>query len=949
MIDVNGTRYHLLLGRRDWAPLTGSETDLWWDETRAMVSLTPMIFNFPAPRSDRIPSLADRRGGDEDRFGHRYWIDEQESGIHFMPAHGHEAQRLWTSAPATKSDETEGGADDGSFRPVSTREAHPLRLRGLAVTPHHYLVVGIVDPPGLLLFDLHAGGEPTQLLWPTGVPFAPLDMAAGPDGSLFILDANGRYWALDRSFRVLRGSPVPGSPMAVPTFEPLGNDTPGQRSCLPETAITVDASFTLESGDAVAITALPDGSVLILESDPALSHSIVHRYSFAERWGEPLRLDEVLIASADVAAPPEDSLLWGVDMAFVPESPEMGGQQATSTASGTLYVAASDGNQAFAFSLRAEGESWELAAQPRYLPLRRFSGVGLVAGRTAAAYHTLQGQWLPLVEQPRPRYHPTATFETEVFDGRTPDCVWHRLFLDGAIPAGTEVVVESRAANDEASLSRRAWRTEPALYRRQEGSELPYYQTFTEKEQAAGYGTWELLFQEAIGRYLQLRVTLRGGGRNTPRIRALRTYYPRFSYAAEYLPAAYGYDPLSFSFLERFLANPEGIFTVIEGRIAEVQTLFDVETTPAEYLEWLASWLGVTLEPGWDEARRRLFLRHAMEMFNQRGTVPGLVRAIRLATDPCPTDALFEEDVLHVPAGERTVRIVERFLVRDRPGVVYGDPQGPLLPQRSAQEEAWTPAQGAGALHQRYRAFLREEHPPTEIYPTEIAALNGAWGSAFTSYSQVRFSALRPSKEAVARDWDAFRQTGLSFTYTAVRADDVGAQESYQGYLAQRYRSVSALNESYRWTGADAISSFAEIGLPAELPSGAERLYDWVQFVSLILPTEEHAHRFTVLVPTDTESDDLAALQERLGVVERIVELEKPAHTAFEVKPYWAMFRVGEARVGLDTVIDDRRGFMALLLGSSYLAEGYLATKAPWNVLNRMVAGRDRLGQVIQL
>ena len=95
-------------------------------------------------------------------------------------------------------------------------------------------------------------------------------------------------------------------------------------------------------------------------------------------------------------------------------------------------------------------------------------------------------------------------------------------------------------------------------------------------------------------------------GRTTPRLRALRVYYPRFSYLEEYLPDVYREDPTSASFLERFLANTEGIFTGLEDRIANAQYFLDPRTTPPEYLEWLGGWLGVSVDSAWDERRKRL-------------------------------------------------------------------------------------------------------------------------------------------------------------------------------------------------------------------------------------------------------------------------------------------------------------------------------------------------------
>ena len=120
------------------------------------------------------------------------------------------------------------------------------------------------------------------------------------------------------------------------------------------------------------------------------------------------------------------------------------------------------------------------------------------------------------------------------------------------------------------------------------------------------------------------------------------------------------------------------------------------------------------------------------------------------------------------------------------------------------------------------------------------------------------------------------------------------------------------------------------------------------EVVSLALPIQRSAHRFTVLVPTEPGSD-LEAQAEVLAVVSRIVAREKPAHTAFEVRPYWALFRVGSARLGLDTLLDQGSRYVALLLGQGVLAEGYLASGHPWNVINRIVAGRDAAGSAAPL
>jgi len=158
----------------------------------------------------------------------------------------------------------------------------------------------------------------------------------------------------------------------------------------------------------------------------------------------------------------------------------------------------------------------------------------------------------------------------------------------------------------------------------------------------------------------------------------------------------------------------------------------------------------VVLHPLWEEDRRRFFIRFAHRLYQIRGTLPGIVIALRIFLDETVDDSLFDPECLL----RSNIRIVEHFLTREVAGSVFGDPTGDA-----------------------------------------------------------------PTAAAVAAA----------------------------------------------------------------------------------------AHRFTVLLPhrlqTNASTVDNAVTGEALRMAERIIELEKPAHTWFEIKEYWNMFRVGEARLGLDTLL----------------------------------------------
>ncbi|HKG92969.1 MAG TPA: phage tail protein, partial [Gemmatimonadaceae bacterium] len=587
-----------------------------------------------------------------------------------------------------------------------------------------------------------------------------------------------------------------------------------------------------------------------------------------------------------------------------------------------------------------------------------------------------------------------------------PACVWHRLMLDACIPPGAAVDVYTRAADDwreltlvdwlsapeldafgirdaaaaaEAAAASAArderelaeWRPEPAPYLRGDGPELPYLPRESGAAAAAGRGTWELLFQRARGRYLQIRLVLRGNGRVTPRVRALRAWYPRFSYLDQYLPAVYREDPQSASFLDRFLANVEGIFTATEDRIAAAQLLFDVASAPPEALDWLGGWFGVAMDPSWEDERRRLFLRHAMDFYAARGTVRGVQMALRLALDECVDDRLFA-----APGGAARraspVRVVERFRARRTPRALLGD-VGTAVPgpRRVDAAARWRPALGGAELLRRFREALpgEAELPVSAaaapagwrafaerelgFVPGAGAAERGSWrrflqrrhgtvgavnvahGSAWASLDDVRLPADEPASPGLAADWRDF----LAHTPGWER-------RRWQEFLARRYRGAAALNGAWRthW------SALAAVSLPDALPPDGVPLADWFQFEGTVLAMHAAAHRFTVMLPVPRGARaDAPAQRRRLALARAVLDLEKPAHTVYDVRYYWAMFRLGEARLGDDTLIDAGGRSPALMppmvLGEGYLAEAHLAARPGDDAPERVLLGRDRVGR----
>jgi phage tail-like protein len=152
----------------------------------------------------------------------------------------------------------------------------------------------------------------------------------------------------------------------------------------------------------------------------------------------------------------------------------------------------------------------------------------------------------------------------------------------------------------------------------------------------------EFLVQSDPGRYLWLRVTLRGPGTATPAMQAIRLYTPRRS-SLEFLPAVFQQDETSRRFLDRLLSIFDTSFAEITTAIDGLGRYLDVMGMPDDWLPWLAGWLDLTLDGAWPRDRQRAVVEQLPWLYARRGTVGGLRRLIRLYTGaPKPWPQIME-------------------------------------------------------------------------------------------------------------------------------------------------------------------------------------------------------------------------------------------------------------------------------------------------------------------
>lgn len=105
------------------------------------------------------------------------------------------------------------------------------------------------------------------------------------------------------------------------------------------------------------------------------------------------------------------------------------------------------------------------------------------------------------------------------------------------------------------------------------------------------------------------------------------TVYGKGKYL-QFLPELYESD----DFVSRFLMLFEGFWKPISQQIDQVDSYFDPDLTPPEFIPWLASWIGLPLDPSLPMDRMRALLKQSIMFFQRRGTYQALKTYLEIYT-----------------------------------------------------------------------------------------------------------------------------------------------------------------------------------------------------------------------------------------------------------------------------------------------------------------------------
>ncbi len=513
----------------------------------------------------------------------------------------------------------------------------------------HALPMRVAAGPGGSVFMIDAAGailrydpclerfEPFACLAGPQRPLGlaqPKALAVAPAGELLVLDGAARMVTaislidghIKRQWGPFRASPSGLVPVtAVPGHDPL--------SGAPDGAVTLPADVW----DPVDLAILADGCVVISDRIGETLHRFDRRGSWRGDWngaGE----DVPALAQPGALAAANDGRLFVIEegrqgIAILDRS----GHIVARTTDQDLLPELIDGAQ---LAVDADGTLWVSNRRPGPACVVRCDCSGQVGSSEAVrlipencailAFDPAGNAILGKGHDPCLQRSVAVARETEgslgfaAFDSGVTGTIWDRVVLDIIVPEGTMLTIWAYASDaqllaaDVAAMGQSQWARTPLT--RGSSSEVA-------------------AIRAAPGRFLWLRIDFAGTGIETPELRSLVVGWPRQS-SARYLPAAWSADPVNADFLARFLALFDQLRTGMLAPIDALPALFDPRATQAakqhehgeDFLDWLASWIGIVLDRNWPVDRRRKLVAEAPSLFRIKGTLKGLARHIAIYT-----------------------------------------------------------------------------------------------------------------------------------------------------------------------------------------------------------------------------------------------------------------------------------------------------------------------------
>jgi phage tail-like protein len=93
-----------------------------------------------------------------------------------------------------------------------------------------------------------------------------------------------------------------------------------------------------------------------------------------------------------------------------------------------------------------------------------------------------------------------------------------------------------------------------------------------------------------------------------------------------YMPALYQQD----QFAQAWLSALDDVLAPIFSSMDNFDAYLDPSLAPPDFLDWLATWMGLVADETWPVERRRLFVLSASRLYRVRGTAKGLAAHVQI-------------------------------------------------------------------------------------------------------------------------------------------------------------------------------------------------------------------------------------------------------------------------------------------------------------------------------
>lgn len=141
----------------------------------------------------------------------------------------------------------------------------------------------------------------------------------------------------------------------------------------------------------------------------------------------------------------------------------------------------------------------------------------------------------------------------------------------------------------------------------------------------------DIILSDAEGQFFRFAIEVTLTENSSVTINAIDIQFPLDS-IIKYLPAVFSENKENADFLKRFLGVYQSLIYDLQENIDNISRYFDVEYAKDDFLEWLASWVGINFTYMWSEEKLRELVKKSFYYYKLKGTKRGLKEVISFYT-----------------------------------------------------------------------------------------------------------------------------------------------------------------------------------------------------------------------------------------------------------------------------------------------------------------------------